>query len=249
LNNWPAGGIRAPRPLLLEADPAVLGAPFILLERMSGQLTGSLFTPPRAAALGLQLAEQLGRLHALPVADFAAMVPEPASPAARVAELAGFEHMQASIGLRSSIIDCAIGWLGAHLGDAGDDVVLTHNDLGFHNFLTDGDELTALLDWELAALGHPAADLGYIKPFVGLMLPWNDFIQRYEAAGGRHVDEVTLRFHTIWNAVRLYGLIMQARAAIAAGVVNDVEITFACADNTMLLLHALAGELREAGAF
>ena len=72
-----------------------------------------------------------------------------------------------------------------------------------------------------------------------------EFVSRYEAAGGRNVEPTTLRFHTVWNAVRLYGLIMQARAALAAGVVRDVEITYACADATMRLLRALGGELRE----
>ena len=121
---------------------------------------------------------------------------------------------------------------------------LTHNDLGFHNFLTDGDELTAILDWELAELGHPAADLGYVKPFVELMVSWPEFIDRYESAGGWLVEPATLRFHTIWNAIRLYELIMQARAALAEGLVRDVEITYACADATMRLLQALGGELR-----
>jgi hypothetical protein len=41
---------------------------------------------------------------------------------------------------------------------------------------------------------------------------------------------------------------MQARSALARGLVNDVEITFACADNVMLLFNALAGELGEAMA-
>jgi hypothetical protein len=41
-------------------------------------------------------------------------------------------------------------------------------------------------------------------------------------------------------------LIMQARAALARGVVNDVEIAFACADSLMLLFNALAKELGEA---
>ena len=39
---------------------------------------------------------------------------------------------------------------------------------------------------------------------------------------------------------------MQARAALAGGVVRDVEITYACADATMRLLRALGGELSEA---
>jgi aminoglycoside phosphotransferase (APT) family kinase protein len=153
--------------------------------------------------------------------------------------------MQRTMGIRSRVIDAAVGWLSDHLGDAGTEICLTHNDLGFHNFLVEGETLTALLDWELAALGHPAADLGYVKPFVTRMLPWPEFVNHYQQAGGWTVVPHVLRFHTIYNAVRLYGLIMQARAALVAGLVNDVEITAACADSTMMLLHALGNELRE----
>jgi aminoglycoside phosphotransferase (APT) family kinase protein len=158
----------------------------------------------------------------------------------------GFKTMQSSIGMQSKLIDAAIEWLGRHMDDAGSTLCLTHNDLGFHNFLVEGETLSALLDWELAALGHPAADLGYIRPFVPLMLPWSEFVEAYEGSGGWKVEPAALRFHTVWSAIRLYGLIMQARSALARGLVNDVEITFACADNVMLLFNALAGELGEA---
>ena len=240
-------GIRAPRPLLLETGTTPVGEPFILLQRMPGKLNGSLFTPPRSASLALQLAEQMGRLHALPAEEFRRHVPDGTKSAAQTQEiLGGFREMQARIGIRSRIVDAAINWLGEHLADAGTELRLTHNDLGFHNFLTEGEELTAILDWELAELGHPAADLGYVKPFVELMVPWSEFVDRYESAGGWKVDPATLRFHTVWNAIRLYELIMQARAALVAGLVSDIEITYACADATMRLLRALGGELREA---
>ena len=72
--------------------------------------------------------------------------------------------MQTEIGMQSKLIDAAIEWLGRHLDDAGCTLRLTHNHSGFHNFLVEGETLSALLDWELAALGHPAADLGYMRP-------------------------------------------------------------------------------------
>jgi aminoglycoside phosphotransferase (APT) family kinase protein len=243
-------GIRAPHPLLLERSAAALGEPFIALERMPGAVSGSLFTPPRSRSLGLQLASQVGKLHSLSIERCRGLVPENSLAADELAgKIEGFKTMQTSIGMQSKLIDAAIEWLGKHLDDAGSTLCLTHNDLGFHNFLVEDETLSALLDWELAALGHPAADLGYIRPFVPLMLPWSEFLDAYEASGGWKVEPAVLRFHTVWNAIRLYGLIMQARSALARGLVNDVEITFACADNVMLLFHALAGELGEAMAF
>ena len=238
--------IRAPRPLLLEPGHSGVGEPFILLERLQGRLSGSLFTPPRSAALARELAVQMGRLHALAAAEFRGLVPDGTRTSAQRRELlAGFRRMHGSIGLRSRIVEAAIDWLDAHLEDAGSALCLTHNDIGFHNILVDGERLTALLDWELAELGHPAADLGYVKPFVQLMLPWSRFLEEYQDAGGWRVEPRELRFHTIWNAVRLYELVMQARAALASGRLSDIEISFACADATMRLLHALGNELQD----
>ena len=239
-----AGGLRAPRPLLLERSRSVVGDPFMLLERMPGRQHGSLFTPPRSSRLALQLAEQLGLLHALPLDGLAVDANDAAS---RVTELDALRRSHAEIGIASRVIDRALDWLAANLHQAGSALCLIHNDVGFHNALVDGEELTAILDWELAAPGHPAADLGYIRHFVEQMVEWQAFVQAYEAAGGWHVQEQELRFHTVWNAVRLYHLIMLARAALAAGRVNDVEIAFACADNLMLLLDSLARRLTESG--
>jgi len=216
---------------------------------MPGSIYGSLFTPPRSRSLGLQLASQVGKLHSLSTEHFRGLVPDNSLAADQLAKgIEGFKTMQASIGMQSKLIDAAIEWLSRHGDDAGSTRCLTHNDLGFHNFLVEDERLSALLDWELAALGHPAADLGYVKPFVPSMLPWGDFVDAYQAAGGWSVEPAPLRFHTVWSSVRLYGLIMQARAALARGLVNDVEITFACADNLMLLFDALARELDDAAA-
>ncbi len=243
-----ASGIRAPRPLLLEPAHGAVGAPFILLEKLPGRLTGSLFTPPRSRELGLQLAQQMGLLHGLPAERSRGLAPAALAREDLARQIGGFAGMQQHIGIRARVIDAAITWLSAHVEDAGSEIRLTHNDLGFHNFLVEGDTLSAVLDWELASQGHPAADLGYVKPFVSRMLPWPDFVQQYEQSGGWKVELRELRFHTIYNAVRLYGLIMQARAALVAGFVNDVEIAFACADATPMLLQALGNELREASA-
>jgi aminoglycoside phosphotransferase (APT) family kinase protein len=51
-------------------------------------------------------------------------------------------------------------WLVAHLPD-GEETTIVHGDFGFHNLLVDPtlSEVTAVLDWELATLGDPLADL------------------------------------------------------------------------------------------
>jgi aminoglycoside phosphotransferase (APT) family kinase protein len=241
-------GLLVPRPYLLEPAESAVGLPFMLMERMTGGLNAGLFEPPADPGLARQLAAQIGRLHAIPAErlNLLGLRAEPEGDPQTV--LDGFAQDHHEIGIASAIVDAALEWLRANLALFGAERCLIHNDLGFHNCLTEGDRLTAVLDWELAQIGHPAADLGYVKHFAVRMMPWEDFLAAYREAGGWSDSAATLRFHTIWNAVRLYGLIMRARAAIAAGHVRDIEISHACADNLVLLLIFLGGELEAAQA-
>lgn len=242
------GDIKAPAPLLVEPSSEPTGAPFVLLTLMPGAMNGGLFAPPASERLAMQFADQLAQLHNLPVAPFE-QAGVPTADLTRAQLFAGIEKFrenQATLGMTCKTIDAAIDWLSQNLDGVEERAALIHNDLGFHNSLTEGEDLTAILDWELAHIGNPAADLGYCKHFIEKMTPWRAFLDRYEAAGGHKFNPHTLRFYTLWSGVRLYGLIMQARAALAAGLVRDPEICFACADNTMLLIHFLSRELREA---
>lgn len=240
-------GLLVPRPYLIEPASSAVGLPFILMEDMPGRLEAGLFEPPSGPELAIALAGQLARLHAVPLEAARTLgLPETGDVAGIEAALGQFAATHQSIGIGSSIIDAALAWLAGNLGQFGQERALTHNDVGFHNCLTDGTRLTALLDWELATIGHPAADLGYIKHFVQRMMPWDGFLAAYAQAGGRTYPAETLRFHTIWNAVRLYGLIMRARHAIASGLVRDIEISHACADNLLQLLAFLGEELAKA---
>lgn len=237
-------GVRVPRPLLVENDPVVLGSPFIMVERIAGRVEGGLYDPPPSRTLMLELAEQLGRIHATPLADVEPLLGHiPRQTATDPADIDRFAEWHAQVGIRSRLVDAAIDWLRANGDLAGDDLSLIHNDFGFHNSLVHEGHLSAVLDWELACIGHPASDLGYIKHFVDKVVPWDDFIAAYVAAGGFTIAPETVRYHAIWNAVRLYGLIMQARHNLELGRVNDMEITFACADNVLLLIAFLGREM------
>jgi aminoglycoside phosphotransferase (APT) family kinase protein len=192
----------------------------------------------------LQMAEQLGRIHAVPLADVSPLFAHiPHQTADNLAEIDSFAKLHADMGIQSKLVDAAIDWLRVHRDLAGSELSLIHNDFGFHNILVEGERLTAVLDWELARIGHPASDLGYIKHFVDKVVGWDEFIAHYIAAGGLSIPQETIRYHAVWNAVRLYGLIMVARHNLELDRVNDMEITYACADNVMLLIASLGQEM------
>lgn len=240
-------GLRVPQPLLLERSADIMGAPFMVVTRVGGGPQGDIFNPPPSEALALQIAEQLARLHTLPVADFSRIgVPCDAYTEEQLRNgLEGFRQLNAKLGTGARTIDAAIEWLAANLDQVDGPQALVHNDLGCHNFLIDGEQLTAILDWELAQIGNPAADLGYIRGWIRKMTAWPTFMAAYEGAGGPRLTAITVDFYTIWCGVRLYCLLLQARAGVLMGAVRDTEITYAVAEFVPTLLHRISQELRE----
>lgn len=85
-------------------------------------------------------------------------------------------------------------WLLEH-APAGEPELM-HGDSTLHNYLFEGSELTAILDWEMSALGRAEADLAlqcvgnqlFAAPAgSGMLLPPSDqeWLARYRDAGGR----------------------------------------------------------------
>jgi len=60
--------------------------------------------------------------------------------------------------------------------------LVVHSDIGFHNMLTDGGEVTALVDWESCQLGDPPEDLNYVRPFVAAVGSWDRSLEMIAGA-------------------------------------------------------------------
>ncbi|MFT4256912.1 MAG: phosphotransferase [Pseudoxanthomonas sp.] len=144
-------------------------------------------------------------------------------------------------GERLALLDEVIGWLSR----SADEVatlprVLIHGDLGFHSLLLDGNELVSILDWEIAHLGSPACDLGYLLHAVRDDLQWGRFMAHYHAAGGIDVPQFHVDYHALFIGIWFHQIQLQARAALCAGAVRSVEIAAICADFSAGLLADVA---------
>jgi aminoglycoside phosphotransferase (APT) family kinase protein len=64
---------------------------------------------------------------------------------------------------------------------------LLHGDLGAHNVLSDGERLTALIDWEDALCGDPIFDIAYWGTFVRDEMR-EPFLEGYRAARALPAD-------------------------------------------------------------
>lgn len=91
----------------------------------------------------------------------------------------------------------ALEWLANNVPDRDRPSVLVHGDVGPGNFLFSEDgELTALIDWELAHIGHPLEDLACIlcrALGVDFGSP-EHLIGEYEAASGQSVNREHLNY-------------------------------------------------------
>lgn len=167
---------RAPAPLALCEDDAVLGAPFYAMERVRGVVLrgrpGEPVPPPAAlAALADRWVDELAALHALDWRALgAAGVGRPEGYVGR--QVAGWtRRWQAARTAPVPAVDAAAAWLAAEPpaepADAAARAAVLHNDYKYDNFVLDPDALAAgrptvraVLDWEMATVGDPLMDLG-----------------------------------------------------------------------------------------
>ena len=119
-------GVRCPRPRWLCTDPAVLGAPFFLMDLVAGESIGTRVVrrPELAtarAALPAQMAAQLAHIHAIdPATPALAFLPRPpagTSPAQHIIN----QMRQALVDLQSASpgLTAGLRWLEQHQPPAG----------------------------------------------------------------------------------------------------------------------------------
>ena len=106
------------------------------------------------------------------------------------------------------MIDYAGQWLMEHLpGDA--ESRLVHNDFRNGNFMLAPDGIVAVLDWEVAHIGDPMRDLGWIctnswrfgsSDPVGGFGQYEDLFRGYEEESGRKVDPDHVKFWEVFGS-------------------------------------------------
>jgi aminoglycoside phosphotransferase (APT) family kinase protein len=159
--------VPVPEVYLLCRDPEVIGAPFYLMERVEGTVyrttsQTSQLTARRARAMSWALMDVLADLHAVdPVEVGLADFGRPDGFLERQVARWG-KQLAAS---RSRDVP-GIDELHAALGGAvprSQRAAVVHGDYRLDNAIVDGeDRIAAVLDWEMATLGDPLADLGLL---------------------------------------------------------------------------------------
>jgi aminoglycoside phosphotransferase (APT) family kinase protein len=216
-----SAGVRVPKPWAMEASSEVLGQPFLVQSRVAGRNIGSHFMPPpRSPELCKRFAEQLAAIHSVSVASLGKRL--------RGAQLDAKEQLQADIdksyghwtALQTDvpILEAAFLWLRQHIDEGIGQRTLVHGDFSLSNLLIDEqDEISAILDWEFAGLGNPAADLGWFYTGASRLESWEYFLQAYRHAGGTPPDARQLDFYVLLGALRLAVMNYQVSVGFESG--------------------------------
>jgi len=161
-------GVPVPRVIDVCEDGDVLGVPFYLMEWLDGcVLTDAeparLADPAARRGTSLALVETLVSLHAAPIDGRLAQVGRPDGYLERqVRRFAALWEVNAVRELPE--VGRLASWLASNLPTSGPGAVV-HGDYRLGNLMMrhqPGGGALALLDWEMATLGDPLADVGYL---------------------------------------------------------------------------------------
>lgn len=198
-------GVRAPEVVGELAPEDGLGSGY-LMRRVEGSADPRVVLASPAPTLFGQLAHELARIHAIPLADVPPGLPESDASSMVEALATRFEDY----GGDRPVMALALRWLRDHL-PAPAEPVLQHGDFRIGNLMTDAHGLTAVLDWELAHLGDRHQDLAYgcinswrfgqiDRPAFGVG-QLDDLFADYEGESGIPVDPDRFRFWLVYSTL------------------------------------------------
>lgn len=154
-------GVPVPAVAWYEPDAAVLGAPFFVMQRLPGE-TLPLFWYGHSARLEVAAAA-LAAIHAVDwrAAGLSFLLPFEDTTSPLEAALGAWRDRAERLRIARAPLLVSLGeWLRANQ-PADARMSLLHGDPNPGNYLFVGNEITGVLDWEVAAIGDPRSDLGF----------------------------------------------------------------------------------------
>ena len=230
-----AGG--ATEPLIVRTDPRGASRPTgpeddecLVVERIEGEtiprkiLRDDEYASARPK-LAAQCGEALAGIHAIPVDSVPGLTTETDPLTTWRAMLDGF-------GQPHPTFELALRWLDERRPPPSGTTVV-HGDFRNGNLIVGPDGLRAVLDWELAHVGDPMEDLGWLcvkawrfgvdRP-VGGFGDYEELFAAYEGTSGRAVDADVVRWWEVLGTLK-WGIMCIAQAFThLSGTVRSVEL-------------------------
>ncbi len=222
-------GVRVPAVVASAPTADELGAPYLLMEAVPGEtiarriLRDDRFDAARPRIVG-QCADALARLHGLPV--------DAVDGLSETDVMASLRDVIDLIGQPRPALELGFRWLAMSKPRATGRTIV-HGDFRLGNLIVDEQGLAAVLDWELAHVGDPAEDLGWLcvrswrfgsDPPVAGLGTYEELLSAYAAAGGSAIDAETLRWWEAYGTLRWGVICMMQAAGHLSGVVRSHEL-------------------------
>ncbi|MCU1427435.1 MAG: putative aminoglycoside phosphotransferase [Actinomycetia bacterium] len=228
-----AAGVPVPRVRLLFTDADELGAGF-MMDRIEGEtiarkiLRDDEYAPARPL-LAAQCGTIAAHIHAIDIAPLPTLAVLGAA-----AQVQQYRDTLDLFGEPHPAFELALQWLEHHAPADPSEPRLVHGDFRNGNFIVGADGIRAVLDWELAHLGDPVEDLGWlcvkswrfgvVDRVVGGFGDVDALLGAYEAAGGGAVTPDALRYWIVFGTMK-WGVICISQAFTHLnGVVRSVEL-------------------------
>lgn len=233
-----AAGVPEPEVFHVFTPEEELGEGFVMEwlegETVGGRILRSAELEAVRPKLAFQCGEILARIHGIdPVAAGLSHRLKTVSTEDYVREV--WERYQ-SFGTAMPMIDYTARWLLDHLPEPGAEWAeprLVHNDFRNGNIMVGPGGIVAVLDWELAHLGDPIRDIGWIctnswrfgrhdMP-VGGFGRLGDLLDGYESVSGVRVDPEHVRFWEVFGSYWWAASSLAMAAFWRAGADKTVE--------------------------
>ena len=208
-------GVPAPEILFELAPDSGLGEGYVMARVEGETLAPKILKAPELEPARSILTGQCGRilanLHQVDIQNLGDRLEDQSA----LPQLAMLETLYRSFDQPQPVFEYGLRWLREH-APKSPDLALVHGDFRNGNFVVDGSGLVAVLDWELAHLGDPVEDLGWLcvrswrfsqpQNPVGGFGQIAELLEAYHEAGGRPVDLNRLRYWQAFGTLR-WGII------------------------------------------
>jgi len=217
-------GTGVPAPELLwfdDGNETPFSRPFIVMTRVAGTVpVGWHEVPePTRTRLAEQAIDALAALHDLDPSPLG----EPVTP---LSDLERLGRRLDRAGPLPPVLTGALAWLAQRIPDPPARSAIVHGDFRMGNLVVDGDRLTGVLDWEMAAPGDPLSDLSwcFIPVWETTGVDEQALVHRYAERSGAVVDPERLHWHRVLGYLRLAYYALAGTRAFDGGRSDDFRL-------------------------
>ncbi len=234
--------VPTPRAYWYEEDPALLGGPFFIMDKVEGEV------PNPWSKVGKRFYAEAGKRGRLPKSFVDALValhaldwqkaglsflgvPTPGTDFAE-REVTKWESLIKASGHKPEpVMTEILMWLKANKPQTKR-LTFIHGAYRTGNLIIKDDQVAAVIDWELQVIGDPLYDVAYVlsdlnkedSPLLSCLVEREFFLDYYQQLTGIEIDEEVCRYYEILYMMRSAAFWMSASGLFAEGKNQDLRL-------------------------